>query len=156
MNKLKSHTQSDAADAIVVSFEAKWGEILKATNVSRIFRKRAPRAIRPKYLYAYVGSPVSAVIGRLEVTALESIRSNDAIKLCPLGSISEKDLSRYSEGYDALHVYSVKPIQLCKSPISLNELQSEYSFSPPQSFLVLSVNGQAELDQKAGFANKLE
>jgi predicted transcriptional regulator len=151
MNKLKSHSPSEAADAIVVSFEAKWGTILKEQDVSRIFRKRAPR-VRPKYLYAYIGSPVSAVIGRIEVTALELISSEDAIKLCHLGAISEKDLNRYSESYDSLQVYSVKPIELSTSPIPLVELQAQYNFSPPQSFLVLSVSGRAELDKKAGFA----
>lgn len=151
MNQLKSTTADDASGAIVVSFDAKWGELFRHKPVTRVFRKRAPRNMTPKQIYVYIGAPMSALIGRCAVTALEWLSTEDALALSSEGLLPIEELRRYARDYDSLAVYTIQPIELCSSPLSFSTLQEKFSFSPPQSFFVLSRQGQRDLDHVAGF-----
>jgi predicted transcriptional regulator len=154
MNQLKATTNDDASEAIVVSFDAKWGEILQQKHLTRVFRKRAPRNVGPSYMYIYIGTPVRALIGRCEVFGLDWLPTKEAIALFSEGAISEDDLRRYASTYEKLAVYTVGPIQVCRSPLSFSFLQEQFTFSPPQSFFVLSRTGQQKIDEVAGFAER--
>lgn len=156
MNELKANSSDDSSEAIVISFDAKWGEILKQSSVTRVFRKRAPRSITPRFIYVYIGAPVSALIGRCEVSALEWLPTKEALTLASDGAISEDELRRYAGDYDALAVYTVDPIEACRSPLSFSHLQETFAFSPPQSFFVLSKTGQHQLDEAAGFGRRTQ
>lgn len=154
MNELKATAREDSSEAIVVSFDAKWSELLTSSTVTRIFRKRAPRSLAPRFIYIYVGAPVSALIGRCEVSSLDWLPTKDALALSTEGAISEEDLRRYADNYESLAVYTVGPIQVCVSPLSFSILQKQYAFSPPQSFFVLSKTGKHNLDEVAGFGRR--
>lgn len=154
MNKLKAQTSDDASNAIVVSFDAKWGEILPAKAVTRVFRKRAPRNFVPTKIYVYINAPVSALIGRCEVSSLDWLPIKDALALSTDGAISQDDLRKYAGTYDTMAVYTVGAIEACRSPVAYSLLHKQFSFSPPQTFFVLSKTGRAELDELAGFERK--
>lgn len=154
MNKLKSQTTDDASNAIVVSFDAKWGDIIPVKPVTRVFRKRAPRNFVPTKMYVYIGAPVSALIGRCEVTSLDWLPIKEALALSSEGAIPQDELRRYAGDYDTMAVYTIESIEVCRSPLSYSQLHEQFSFSPPQSFFVLSKAGQAELDELAGFVQK--
>jgi predicted transcriptional regulator len=152
MNQLKATTNDEASEGIVVSFDAKWGEILQNTRVTRVFRKRAPRNVAPRFIYIYIAAPVSALIGRCDVSSLDWLPTKEAIAHSSDGAISEDELRRYPSEYDTLAVYTVGPIQVCRAPLSFSLLREQFAFSPPQSFFVLSQSGQKNLDGIAGFA----
>lgn len=154
MNQLKATTSDDASKAIVVSFDAKWGELLRHKPVTRVFRKRAPRHTAPRHIYVYIGAPVSALIGRCEISSLDWLPTADALALSSEGAISQDDLRRYASDYETLAVYTVRPIEVCRSPLSFSLLHERFSFSPPQSFFVLSRTGKDELDDVAGFSRR--
>jgi predicted transcriptional regulator len=154
MNKLKSQTTDDASSSIVVSFDSKWADILTATPVTRVFRKRAPRNFRPTKMYVYIGAPVSSLIGRCEVTRLDWLPIKEALALWSEGAIPQDELRRYAGGYDTMAAYTIDSIEACRRLLSYVELHEQFAFSPPQSFFVLSKAGQAELDELAGFVQK--
>jgi len=154
MNELKMSGPRDASEAIVMSFEAQWAEPIKQQKVHCVFRKRAPRHLTPRLMYIYIGSPLSAIIGRCLIVSIELRKSAHAFALAGQGHISLEKLKQYAAHYDSLAVYTIKPIELCKSPLLYPLLRTTFSFSPPQTFFVLSRRGQAELDTLAGFSQR--
>jgi len=156
MNQLRSTTSDDASNGIVVSFDAKWGQILRQKSVTRVFRKRAPRNMTPTQMYVYVGAPVSALIGRYDIAAIDWLPIEDILALASEGAISPDELRRYAGAYDVLAAYTVRPIHECHSPLPLSLLKQRFSFWPPQSFFVLSRTGQHNLDEVAGFIRRTQ
>jgi predicted transcriptional regulator len=153
MNQLKFRTAFDASDAIVVSFHAKWRELFMQNAVKRIFRRRAPRTA-PTQMYVYIGSPVSAIIGRCTITDLDWLPVEDVLALSSEGALSRDELSQYIGNYQTLAVYSVRPIEVCRRSLPLSILKERFSFSPPQSFFALSRAGQQALDDAAEFIRR--
>ena len=151
MNKLKMTTVADSSNSLVVSFVPKWLEPLLNNTVSVVFRKRGPRNIVPECMYIYIGWPKSSLIGRARIHKLEWMPSQDALTLAPKGQISSDELCRYAAGYESLAVFSIGAFEAAANRLTLGVLSSRFGFSPPQSFLVLSNQGQRQLDVAAGF-----
>lgn len=152
MNSLKAHVPGASSDAIVVSFDARWIEALRASAVSLVFRKRGPRALIPRWIYVYVGSPHSLILGRFPIHRYEQLPVDDALKRADEAGLSREELTQYLTDYDSVATFSVGALEPAPCPRPLAQLQSAYSFSPPQSFLVLSKDGQRTLDASLGFS----
>ena len=105
-------------------------------------------------MYVYIGAPVSALIGRCEVTGLDWLPIKEALAHSSEGAIPQDELRRYAGDYDTMAVYTIESIEVCRSSLSYSQLHEKFSFSPPQSFFVLSKAGQGELDELAGFVQK--
>ena len=146
MNELKMTGADDASDSIVLSFAGKWEKRLRSDKVKCVFRKRAPRKFTPKWIYVYLASPRSAIIGRCELISLDRISTPKALAMVDEGSISEQELRAYAFGYETLYVYRIKPVQCFEKTLSWSTLNADYGFSAPQSFFVLSENGKTTVD----------
>ena len=153
MNELKMTTSDNASSSIVVSFESKWEEPLRTQEVSVVFRKRGPRNFIPDFIYVYVGSPLSSLIGRLPVNNCEQLPVAKALKLADAGAISSEALRSYSGDYESLYVFSVGDFEEVSNVLTYSELAHDFGFSPPQSFFVLSKSGKTTLDKKSKLAN---
>ena len=154
MNALKAQDSDSFSDAIVVSFDGRWLDKLRSGAVSLVFRKRGPKALVPRWIYVYVGSPHSFILGRLPVLKYERLPLDAALKRAPHAGLSREELALYLFNYDSVAAFTVRALELARSARSLSYLRSSFSFSPPQSFLVLSKDGQRELDVVLGLNNR--
>jgi predicted transcriptional regulator len=154
MNTLKASCESEASDAIVVSFDAKWRELLAEEDITKVFRKRAPRNSAPRYIYIYIGAPISAICGRFEVLKLEWLPIEEVLAIASKGAISTNELQQYSRDYKSLAVYTVSKLKLFQIPLTYTLLHQRFQFSPPQSFFTLSKTGQHQIDDLAGLPQR--
>jgi predicted transcriptional regulator len=124
---------------------------LCGNNVLCIVRKRVPKTCTPTWLYVYINAPVSALIGRFRITAIE-----------PLNSLSKDFLDRSrltrqeAENYireSTVSTYSVGPFEPGSSVITLREFRQRFDFAPPQSFLFLSTSAKRWLDSRLELAD---
>ena len=151
MATLKINDEANASTSIIIPFDAKWEDELRHKSITAIFRKRAPTSFLPDYIYVYVTSPASRLIGRLKVLSLASLPLAEAVKQGPKGGLTAEELTKYAGNYQALAVYSVDAFEKAQPAMSLSELQNAYSFFPPQSILRLSLTGKEALDAALGF-----
>jgi predicted transcriptional regulator len=151
MNELKMTSADDASRAILVSFASKWLDTLVRNEVAVVFRKRGPRHISPNWMYIYLAAPKSAVVGRARIHSLDWLPCEEAFALAADGKIDPDELRRYAVGYDSLAVFRIGQLEIAHPKLTFAELSSQFGFSPPQSFFVLSESGQRHLDKLAGF-----
>lgn len=148
---LKAGKDEDLSDGIVVSFYAKWQPLLMAGKVSCVFRKRAPQHMVPRWIYAYFGTPIKAVAGRLSVQKVEAMPVAECLHHTSAGAIARDELAQYAHNYSSLFVFWVYGYQPANQEASFDHLSSLYGFAPPQSFLLLSTQGKTQLDELCGF-----
>ena len=153
MVQLKSEGSKNGSESIVVSFDSRWLKPLHENRISVVFRKRGPRSFSPKYIYVYVGSPVSALVGRTKVTKYEWMPLESALCKAQDGFIKEEELRNYAGRYSELAVFSVERFQAMPNTLSLQYLHDTFEFYPPQSFLRLSIQGEAELEKRGNFSS---
>jgi len=144
---LKAKGINDSSKGIVVSFHSKWQQILQEGKLRYVFRKRGPARMIPQWIYVYCGTPVKALIGRLPVKSLKRITVSECLKLAEYGAISENDLSNYAKDYNTLFVFEVGQYISARKAASLDQLNADYGFLPPQSFLILSEEGVDAVDK---------
>lgn len=151
MVTLKITNDDDASSSILIPFDPKWEALLRNTNISVIFRKRAPTTFPVNTLYVYITSPASRIAGRVAVESLDMVPVHEAVKLASKGGLTREELLKYADAYDKLAVYSVGAFEAAGTPLALTTLKANYAFSPPQSILRLSTSGKSELDAALGF-----
>lgn len=147
----KATGQDDASDAIIVSFESRWESIFCESKLTGFIRKRLPKSLPVKFVYAYFGSPscriaLRALVLRIEEVAVESVLSN-SVSLC----ISKDEILDYCGASPTIGLCTIKKIQLAPKPLGLAKLKTRLTFFPPQSFVILSRTAKAEIDKLAGF-----
>ena len=150
MNLLRRNSAEEDSEAVVVSFAMKWLNSLKANDISVVFRKRGPTQILPKWIYAYVASPLSAMVGRTPVESCRRLPVKECLKLADAGKIAVSDLEEYADGYLELVVYRIG--EFVEAEMSYLDLSKTFGFKPPQSFFYLSLKGKLELDSRIGFS----
>jgi predicted transcriptional regulator len=153
---LKAQDNNDASDAILVSFDAKWAKPLVGGSVSQVFRKRGPKSTSPNWVYVYAGTPIKAIVGRLPVIQLRQLTIKEALTLAHDGGLRRNELAEYAAGYESLCIFTVGKFQSSSREIALSELKKDYNFNPPQSFLILSMQGKKVLDKLCGFSEGVD
>ncbi len=151
MFALKAIGKSDSSRSIVVSFGPHWEPSLRGNQIGAVFRKRGPKAFTPDYLFVYLGTPTSTLIGRMAVESFGFLPVSEALALADVGGLSRSELRDYAYDYRSLAVFRVGSFEPAPSPLRLAELATAYGFHPPQSFLCLSEAGRVELLQALGF-----
>lgn len=149
-------TEKDRSGAIILSFHAKWDVPLRERKISVVFRKDGPRRFNPDWLYAYLTAPVSAITAKMPVTSYRKMALDEAVKLAPEGLLTEEGLrayasAPYSASYSELVVFRIGEIQAASSPVTMRQLQTEFSFWPSPTYIPLSEAGKATLDRLAKF-----
>jgi predicted transcriptional regulator len=152
MNTLKATCPEDSSDSIVISFDGKWLDPLRRSELSLVFRKRGPKNIVPRFIYVYIGSPHCLLLGRLAVTRYELLSTRSALQHTAKAGLTADELAQYLKGYDTVAAFTVGHIHKTATTTSLQRLAATFGFTPPQSFFVLSHNGRRLLDEFAGIS----
>jgi predicted transcriptional regulator len=150
MNLAKATDLKNATSSIVVSFDRTWYELLCQGRVRAVIRKRGPKKMVPECIYAYINSPISAVVARLPIRKFEWRDDADA-RLCAESTLNLQTLNAYTNG-EIFAVFYVHKPELAQPKVPLSKLASKFGFVPPQSFFVLSKTGKAQLDALGHFA----
>lgn len=143
--ELKASKLAESSESIIMSFDSRWINALVSQQVHTVFRKRGPQKIQINEIFVYLGSPVSSIVGVLPVEVHQVLPIEKCLPLSDSGAISTTELISYSGKYNNLHVFKVGPYEEVSELFSLSELKSKYRFYPPQSFLILSVDGRNDL-----------
>ena len=150
INLLKCPSGVKAA-GIMLSFESKWEQALRAGEISVVFRKKGPLLKGFSYLYAYVGLPTCSVIGRAKVRDYERL-SVPALHGTPaLGQISARELQVYDQSTE-LGVFHLGQFEVAPNQIGLASLLKKFGCAAPQNYFFLAEEGKTKLDELAGFS----
>ena len=151
MNLAKATDAHTSTSSIVVSFDSKWHKLLLDGKIRAFVRRRGPTKFVPEWVYAYINSPVSALVAKLPVTHFEWRRGFDA-KLCDDAALQPQEM-RFYTGDANYAAFRVGSPCFARPQISLKELQATFGFVPPQSFFIVSIDGRRRLDSLGSFLN---
>lgn len=149
INLAKATDAETSTPSIVVSFDSRWHELLRQGRVKAVIRKRGPKKIMPESMYAYVNSPISALVARFAIRKFEW-RDNPDARLCRDCALNLQEISAYTRG-ERFAVFHLGKPELARPRVPLSELTLKLGFVPPQSFFVLSASGRDGLDALAKF-----
>src|SRR5262245_61548049 len=94
-NSLKRTSKEDNS-SLVLSFDQKWQRLLLDSEVEVVFRKKGPTPRKLGFIYVYIGSPISALIGRVPVKSYTKMDTSAALKLADKGKIELAELRAYA------------------------------------------------------------
>ena len=147
-NWFKATSPSDRSGDILVSFDAKWRDLLTHQSLGCIVRRRYPKSFSPRRMYIYIGSPHSHLIGFVDVNDLCTITPKEGFQILAKTGLAKGELDAYFRGYERIGCYAVSPLALFKQPLPLDTLRARSGFSPPQSFVALSERASDWLAQQ--------
>lgn len=148
---LKAMNREEASDGVIISFNSKWEPELGLNRIQCVFRKRGPKHIKLKWIYVYIGAPSKLLAGRFSVKKMSVQSIDKCVQLAPKGAISADELREYAKSYDELFVFEVGAFEPTCKDVHYAKLKAKYNYCPPQSFLILSKQGQVELDALCGY-----
>ena len=119
--------------SVVYSFEGRWEEPLRLGRIRVFFRKRRPVAL-PQKVFFYVGVPVKQIIGFSNVERIEPNNLSQAKSARKSGAITENELIKYIGDSGTVHAIYIGEPTIFPEPFELRELETNFGFSPPQSF----------------------
>jgi len=142
----KADTETNRSDAVLVSFDSRWEHSIKNGDLKAFIRKRLPKTLTPKWIYAYCGSPVAAILARFRVNRVTEVSSSDAVKSASRLGMKAVDVSSYCKGRSTIGYCEVMEMQKADKPMTLVKIRSLMSFHPPQSFIILSKDACMMID----------
>lgn len=147
----KALTDDDRSDSIIVSFDSAWRQKVLGATFSAIIRKRVPVSIAPSWIYFHINAPFSEMRARARIKAVKTISKQDAIRSHKQIDLSVDEIKAYVGAASEIGAYSVAEFEIARNNITTRELQEQMIYSPPQSFLFLSHEGKAVVDQLCNF-----
>jgi len=144
---------TDPSNAIILSFAGENLDSIIAGRLSVVFRKMGPTAFTPDLVYAYVGSPTSAIVAKFQVESWNRQPLEIALRLAKQGHLTKEYLRSYANGQTDLIVITARSFQVAKHPLKLKKLTDDYDFWPSSTFMPLSATGTATIDHLASFTN---
>jgi len=141
----------DRSDGIVVSFDAKWHRAITSKSFSLVIRKRIPTKPKVNWLYFHVNSPISAICARAHVKSIgpisKKLLDSYTSELC----LDSVEIEEYCKNLKEIGSYRIDEIELAPKEASVALLQEHLLYSPPQSFMYLSLNAKAIIDSTCEF-----
>lgn len=144
-------TRDDSSRSIIVAFRSLWYDPIQRGAFSVFFRKKAPLKFQPDLVYAYLTTPVSAIVAQLSISRCESQDVKQAAGLAKKSLLTQEEILAYAKQYTRLFVFTVDAIHLAKNPLTLQRLEAEYDFWPSSNFTPLSENGKTTIDRLCRF-----
>lgn len=151
MIRSKANSPAETSSGIVVSFDAKWLELILADRFRKVLRKRVPVSTRPEWIYIYVNAPTSALVAKSAIKSIGEIGLADAIKTSKDLCLTESQIRFYFSDSMRVGMYTLGRVHVADTPLNLTELRSKMVFHPPQSFLFLSLQAKETIDVCAQF-----
>jgi predicted transcriptional regulator len=146
-------TPSDEADAIILTFNHRWEQMLTKGKIEVVFRKQGPSNFTPRLIYAYVSAPTSAIVCRMPVIAYSTMPVAKALEFADRGCIEVDELKSYAGASNSLIVMELGAILVARSPITCEYLSQHYNYWPSSTFIPLSKSGVAILDELGEFSS---
>lgn len=129
---------------VIYSFDGRWEEPLRRGDVRVFFRKRRPVRM-PSRVFIYLGVPVKAIIGSAKVESISAVTLDEAIAIRRDGAITENELIKYIGDKGSVHAIRIDEIKIFTKAFSLDELNRDFNFNPPQSFSIMSAEIEGAL-----------
>ncbi len=142
---------SDRSDAIIVSFDSRWYDVIVSGTLSAVIRKRVPTSATPAWLYFHLNSPKSALCARARIETIEVATRAEVHAMHDALALSQTEIDSYCAGRQEIGLYKISGIELAKPPASLASLKRELEYAPPQSFLFLSLAAKNLINKACGF-----
>jgi predicted transcriptional regulator len=152
MINAKAISVETRSDGIVVSFEHKWYPLIRDRAFSVVIRKRIPSSFTPKWLYFHVNSPRSSIVARASLRAVAEMSVNSTLDLANDIGLTRAEILAYVGDRQTIGVFRIRQIELARNEISKSILGQHMSYSPPQSFFILSRAAKSLVDQLCGFS----
>ena len=142
----KAQSVSDRSGAIVVSFDAKHsgGVIDGATKA--VIRKRVPRDHTVSMVFVYANAPESKVVVRRPVKSIRNVSLKETLELRDKVNLTNETIQAYFRGVTSVGMYELGEPVNGRQP-SLQQIQEQLLFYPPQSFLYVSIAARKVLDE---------
>ena len=148
---LKSTSEADNSNCILLSFNSMWKSGIVDRSVSAFIRKRIPKSQLPDSIYCYFGSPECSVAARVRIDELRELSVGDVLKKQTQLKLSESEIFKYLGESDTVGFCEFSHHEIASSSVSLSTLRGAFKFFPPQSFLNLSIAGKDFIDENANF-----
>jgi predicted transcriptional regulator len=149
---LKMNDTCDDPCGIILSFDSKWLEPIKAQAFQCIFRKMGPHRFVPTHIYAYLAKPTSAIVAKMPVTSFGPITLSQAEAIASSAMLTPSELRAYADKRTELVIYHVGPISVARTPIAFEVLKQTYQFWPSSNYIPLSPQGSEVLDDLGSFS----
>ncbi len=148
---LKMNETCDDPCGIILSFDSKWLEPIKANAFQCIFRKMGPHRFVPTHIYAYLAKPVSAIVAKMPVTSLGTITLPQAEEIASTAMLTPSEIRAYADKKTELVIYHVGPISVARTPLTFESLKQTYQFWPSSNYIPLSPRGSEVVDDLCSF-----
>lgn len=146
---MRTFTLKGSSDfnAIILSFHSHWADRIAKGEIKAVFRKKGPQKRIPKWMYAYVSTPLSSIVSKLLVTNVEYLSIDDAVAHSKAGLLSETQLREYADKAKGLYVFHVGQVINATAPLTLGILIERFGFWPSANYIPLSDEGVEQLDK---------
>jgi predicted transcriptional regulator len=141
----------DRSNAIILSFGANWAAPIRTGSLTWVIRKRVPLAVKPEFVYFHVNAPVSVIIARGRVRAIEQVSSAFAVEHSQDLQMAESDVRSYVGDTSTIGLFRFDQIELASKAATLAHLREELEYFPPQSFSFVSRQALPIIDKVCGF-----
>jgi predicted transcriptional regulator len=148
--KLKATSDEDSI-AIIQTFHSEWHDDLINKRISTVFRKLGPNRFTPTTMYAYVSSPISAIVARARIASFAYLDIEEAIAFCKQGRMREDDLRTYARGFPRLLVMHIRDVNVARRPITYATLSTDFAFFPSSTFIPIGRSGVSTMDRLGRF-----
>ena len=147
----KALETADRSPAVLVSFDARWQDLILGKAISAILRKRVPKDADVRWIYFYINAPHSVIPARAIIKRVRDMPTTEALSRAKDLSLSKDEITSYLSGQRKIGAYELGRIEKAKRCLSLEWLRKKMVFFPPQSFLFLSKQAKAIMDEQACF-----
>ena len=147
----RAQTHQDRSDAIIVSFNSNCYQSLHEKSFSLIIRKRIPISMKPRWLYFHLNSPISSICARAKIIRIEQQSLMHVLKRIAKIGLPKDEIKSYVGNAESVGIYVISDIEITPVEVTIAQLKRKLNYSPPQSFLVLSVEGKKIVDHMCGY-----
>jgi len=147
----KALDRADRSQAVLVSCDARWHDLILGKAIKAILRKRVPKDAGVRWIYFYINAPHCVIAAKAIVKRVREMPTTEAVSRAKDLSLSRDEITAYSSGQRKIGAYELGRIVEAKRSLSLGWLRKKMAFFPPQSFLFLSTRAKSIIDAGACF-----
>jgi hypothetical protein len=139
------YVKEQTAEAVVVSFHSSWQEKIRKSAFTTILRKKIPVIARPQRMYFHVKSPIGAICARARIREIKNISKAEALNLELSINLSTEKILQYIGNASHIGAYFIADIYYAPCEAKLRDINCEFPYYPPQSFVSLSADREEKI-----------
>ena len=142
----ESSPVSQGERRVVLSIKPEYSSKILAGKKTVELRRRFPMSAKGMTAYIYSTSPQCAIVGTVEINAVDKLQTAEIWKQFGRVALIEKsDFDKYFADVDHGFVLSLVGVNPFHQQISLDVLRKKCNFIPPQSFFYATHDLQREI-----------